>query len=77
MGTAVCREATEAFGLDPDRLAGDKGYGSPAVGRYLKGRRIGAVIPTKADKAFDPAFDRAAYRERNAVEQYTAEMRGQ
>ena len=52
----------------PDRVAGDKGYSSPAVRRYLKGRRIGAVIPTKVDEAPDPAFDRAAYRERNVVE---------
>jgi transposase len=52
----------------PDRVAGDKGYSSPAVRRYLKGRGIGAVIPTKADEAPDPAFDRVAYRERNVVE---------
>ena len=52
----------------PDRVAGDKGYSSPAVRRYLKGRGIGAVIPTKADEAPDPAFDRGAYRERNVVE---------
>ena len=31
-------------------------------------RRIGAVIPTKADQVPDPAFDRDAYRERNVVE---------
>ena len=54
--------------IRPDRLAGDKGYSSPAVRRYLKERRIGAVIPTKADEKPDPTFDRAAYRERNVVE---------
>jgi transposase len=52
----------------PDRVAGDKGYSSPAVRRYLKGRRIGVVIPTKANEEPDPTFDRAAYRERNVVE---------
>ncbi len=52
----------------PDRVAGDKGYSSPTVRRYLRERRIGAVIPTKADQVPDPAFDRAAYRERNVVE---------
>ena len=52
----------------PERVAEDKGYSSPAVRRYLKGRRIAAVIPTRADEAPDPAFDRAAYRERNVVE---------
>jgi transposase len=38
------------------------------VRRDRKGRRIGAVIPTKADQAADPAFARAAYRERNVGE---------
>ncbi len=52
----------------PDAVAGDKGYSSERVRRYLKGRRIAAVIPTKADQAPLPSFDRAAYRERNAVE---------
>ena len=54
--------------LRPERVAGDKGYSSPTVRRYLKERRIGAVIPTKADEVPDPAFDQAAYRERNVVE---------
>jgi transposase len=54
--------------IRPDRLAGDKGYSSPTVRRYLKERRIGAVIPTKADEVPDPTFDREAYRERNVVE---------
>ena len=30
----------------PDRVAGDKGYSSPAIRRYLKGRGIKAIIPT-------------------------------
>ncbi len=49
-------------------MAGDKGYSSPTIRRYLKERKIGAVIPTRAHEAPDPAFDRAAYRERNVVE---------
>ena len=52
----------------PDRVAGDKGYSSPAIRRYLKQRRIGAVIPTKGDEVADPTFDRKAYRERNVIE---------
>jgi transposase len=54
--------------IRPERVAGDKGYSGPTIRRYLKGRRIGAVIPTKADEIPDPAFDRNAYRERNVVE---------
>jgi transposase len=49
-------------------VAGDKGYSSPTVRRYLKERKIGAVIPTRANETPDPRFDREAYRERNVVE---------
>ena len=49
-------------------MAGDKGYSSPMIRRYLKWRGIGAVIPTRAGEAPDSAFDRAVYRERNVVE---------
>ena len=65
---AVKRRGRGRPRVRPDRVAGDKGYSSLAVRQYLKGRGIGAVIPTKADEAPDPAFDRAAYRERNVVE---------
>ena len=54
--------------MRPEQVAGDKGYSSLTVRRYLKERRIAVVIPTKADEVPDPAFDRAAYRERNVVE---------
>jgi len=49
-------------------VAGDKGYSSPTIRRYLKERRIGAVLPTNAGEAAAPAFGRNAYRERNVVE---------
>ena len=65
---AVKRPSRGRPRIRPDRVAGDKGYSSPAIRWYLKGRGIGAVIPTKADQAPDPGFDRAAYRERNVVE---------
>ena len=54
--------------IRPERVAGDKGYSSPTIRRYLKARKIGAVIPTKADQIPDPAFDRVVYRERNVIE---------
>ena len=44
------------------------GRGRPRIRRYLKERKIGVVIPTKADEVPDPAFDREAYRDRNVVE---------
>ena len=65
---AVKRRGRGRPRIRPDRVAGDKGYSSPTIRRYLKERRIGAVIPTKVDDAPDPAFDRAAYRERNVIE---------
>jgi transposase len=65
---AVKRQGRGRPRIRPDRVAGDKGYSSPTVRRYLKERRIGAVIPTKSDEAPDSTFDRVAYRERNVVE---------
>jgi transposase len=54
--------------IRPNRVAGDKGYSSPAIRHYLYRRRISVVLPTKAGQAPDPTFDREAYRERNVVE---------
>jgi transposase len=54
--------------LRPARIAGDKGYSSRAVRRYLRSRGIGAVIPRRRDEPPQLTFDRAAYRERNRVE---------
>ncbi len=53
----------------PDRVAGDKGYTGRTIRRYLRGRGIGAVIPRlRNEPRRGVRFDRAAYRERNAVE---------
>jgi transposase len=38
------------------------------VRRYLRRRDILAVIPTRNNEQRSPAFNRAAYRERNTVE---------
>jgi transposase len=65
---AVRRAGRGRQRVRPDRVAGDKGYSSLTVRHYLKRRRIGAVIPAKADETPDPAFDRTAYRERNIIE---------
>jgi transposase len=54
--------------LRPRRTAGDKGYSSRTVRCYLRRRRIGAVIPRRKGEPRARRFDRAAYRERNAVE---------
>jgi transposase len=54
--------------IRPERVAGDKGYSSPSVRCYLRGRQISVVIPAKANESPDTTFDREAYRERNVVE---------
>jgi transposase len=56
----------------PRRLAGDKGYSSRRVRRYLRRRGIKAVIPTRKDQRRNPHFDREAYRRRNVVERCVA-----
>jgi len=52
----------------PERLAGDKGYSMPAIRSWLKARLIADVIPTRKDQAPNRAFDKKAYRKRNAIE---------
>jgi transposase len=52
----------------PRRLAGDKGYSYPRIRRYLRRRRIKAVIPTRKDQVRLPSFEKATYRRRNVVE---------
>jgi transposase len=61
--------------LRPRRLAGDKGYSSPTVRRYLRQRGITPVIPTLSTQPRNPRFDRAAYRERNHVERLIGRLK--
>jgi transposase len=57
-------------------VLGDKAYSSAAIRIYLRRRRIKATIPKPADQARNrlqrggrpPAFDAAAYKQRNVVE---------
>jgi transposase len=51
----------------PDRVAGDKGYSSKKIRRYLRRRGIGVVI-ARQKRERRTRFDRAAYRKRNVVE---------
>jgi transposase len=63
----------------PDRVLADKAYSSKAIRTHLRRRRIKATIPEPADQIANrkrkgsrggrpPAFDRDAYKQRNAVE---------
>lgn len=56
----------------PRQVVGDKGYDCPRIRTWLRAHRIKAVIPqkkTRYPRTGRPcAFDRAAYRRRNAIE---------
>lgn len=74
----------------PDTVLADRAYGSRANREYLRSRGIRAVIPEKKDQVASrkkrgskggrpPAFDAAAYRNRNVVERsfaYVKQWRG-
>jgi transposase len=63
----------------PGRVLSDKAYSSSAIRAHLRGRGIKAAIPEPADQVRNrrrrgsrggrrPAFDAAAYKQRNVVE---------
>lgn len=58
--------------LRPRRIAGDKGYSSRRVRRWLKRHRIQAVIPFRDNQRLlereGPTLDKRAYRARNVIE---------
>ncbi len=71
----------------PDRLLGDKAYSSTGIRADLRRRGIRTTIPVPADQAGHrarrgsaggrpPAFDPAAYKERNTVERAFNKLKG-
>lgn len=54
---------------------GERGYSSPPARRRLLQRRIGQVIPTRKDQPRQLDFDKAAYCERNKVEQLISRLK--
>lgn len=66
---AVPRSGRGRPRLRPRRTAGDRGYSSPAARRRLRQRRIEPMIPTRKKQPRQLDLDKAAYRERNKVEQ--------
>ena len=70
----------------PGRVLGDKAYSSGAIRAHLRRRGIKATIPEPADQVRNrlrrgsrggrpPAFDRAAYKQRNTVERAFGQLR--
>ena len=61
--------------LRPKRVAADKAYSHPSLRSYLRGKGVGAVIPTKSNQRTKPRFDKAAYRERSLVERCVGRLK--
>jgi transposase len=70
----------------PGRMLGDKAYSSAGARAHLRRRGIKATIPEPADQAANrrrrgsnggrpPAFDPAAYKQRNTVERAIGKLR--
>lgn len=60
--------------LRPDRVAGDKGYSSKKIRRYLRRRGIGVVI-ARQKRERRVRFDKEAYRKRNVVERLISRLK--
>jgi transposase len=50
------------------RLIADKAYDADSLRRWLKARRIKAVIPSTVTRTVSYPLDRGAYRRRNLIE---------
>lgn len=59
----------------PDAVAGDKAYSYPRIRRWLRGRSIEAVIPTRSDQPRE-RLSKAKYRRRNVVERCIGWLKG-
>ena len=70
----------------PGQVLADKAYSSAAIRAHLRRRRIKATIPEPADQVKNrlrrgsrggrpPAFDAAAYKQRNVVERAFCQLR--
>ena len=52
----------------PKRLISDKAYDAMSLRRWLKRRRIRAVIPSLTTRTFPFPLDRKAYKRRSVIE---------
>ena len=71
---AVKRRGRGRPRLRPDRVAGDKGYSSKKIRRYLRRRGSGVVI-ARQKRERRVRFDKAAYRKRNTVERLIGRLK--
>ncbi len=57
-------------GYDPEVVMADKGYDSDALVDAIEARGAEAVIPPKANRLEQRAYDAHLYKERNLVERF-------
>ncbi len=57
------------------RLIADKAYDADHLRRWLKERRIKAVIPSTASRRTPYPLDRPAYRRRNVIERFFCRLK--
>jgi transposase len=83
---AIARRGAGRPRTRPGRVLGDKAYSAAAIRAHLRRRKIKATIPQPADQARNrrrrgsaggrpPAFDPAAYKQRNTVERAFGKLR--
>lgn len=72
---AVKRKSVGRPRLRPKRVAGDKGYSSPPLRRYLRRRGIRYTIPRRRDQPRSGPFDKELYRLRNRVERLIGRLK--
>lgn len=65
---AVKRPGSGRPRLRPERVCGDKAYGSKSNRRYLRRRGIRYTLPRKSNERRRGKFDQSLYRQRNQVE---------
>jgi transposase len=61
--------------MRPKRLLADKAYDANSLRRWLKVRRIRAVIPSTATRTKPFSLDRKAYKRRNQIERFFARLK--
>ena len=59
----------------PKRLIADKAYDAMTLRRWLKKRKIKAVIPSLATRTFPFPLDRKAYKRRNVIERLWSRLK--
>jgi transposase len=83
---AIARRGPGRPRTRPGRVLGDKAYSSAAIRAHLRRRKIKTTIPEPADQVKNrlrrgsrggrpPAFDAAAYKQRNVVERAFCQLR--